>query len=67
MYQVSFRLGKRRHNTGRLITYYYIGCSFKFVLKVGVEESIYGEHTTHHYRVKTQITQKVRLDFNSAL
>jgi hypothetical protein len=39
----------------------YIGCAFKFILKVGVEESIvnaplHSENTT---------TQKVRLDLSS--
>jgi hypothetical protein len=39
-----------------------IRCSFKFLLKVGVEESIVNAPVC---RVKTQTTEKVRLDLNS--
>jgi hypothetical protein len=38
-----------------------IGCSFKCLLKVGVEKSIVNARRT----VKTQTTQKLRSDLNS--
>jgi hypothetical protein len=41
----------------------YIRCSFKFSLKVGVEESIVNVPLVVG-RVKIQTTQKVRLDLN---
>jgi hypothetical protein len=41
-----------------------IGCSFKCILKVGVDELIVNAPRSV-YRVKTQTTQKVRLDLNS--
>jgi hypothetical protein len=43
-----------------------IGCSFKFPVKVGVEESIVIPHHSSVCRVKAQTTQKVRLDLNRA-
>jgi hypothetical protein len=42
---------------------YLYGCSFKFLLIVGVEESIVNHWSV--CREKTQTTQKVRLDLNS--
>jgi hypothetical protein len=40
-----------------------IGCSFKFILKVGVEESIVNAPLVSQQ--KTQTTEKLRLDLNS--
>jgi hypothetical protein len=37
---------------------YYIGCSFKFIVKAGVEESIV--NAPLRLKVKTQTTQKAR-------
>jgi hypothetical protein len=42
----------------------HIGCSFKFILKVGVEELIVNAPVASR-RAKTQTTQKVRLDLNN--
>jgi hypothetical protein len=41
-----------------------MGCSFKFILKVGLEESIVNAPLVRLHR-KTQTTQKMRLDLNS--
>jgi hypothetical protein len=51
----------KKQSIGTLI---HIGRSFKFILEVGVEESIVN---APHVSVqsKTQTTQKVRLDLNS--
>jgi hypothetical protein len=38
-----------------------IGCSFKFLLKVGVEKSIVNAPHSSVCRVKTQTMQKVKL------
>jgi hypothetical protein len=40
-------------------------CSFKYILNVGVEESIADAPLVTVCKVKTQTTQKVRLDLNS--
>jgi hypothetical protein len=42
----------------------YIGCTFKFPVKVGVEESIVNAPLVS-LQIKNTTTQKVRLDLNS--